>query len=148
MNLRTACLALFISSLAVSPLALHAQPPAQEETELGGKMDSLNGAFRKLRKQVSDATKNAESLKLVAEIRSASEEAVKLIPAKAAEIAEGERAKFVAAYQEKMKAFDEKLGELEAALKAEKNEEAAKIVAALGAMQKDGHKEFKKQEKR
>ncbi|MGC4071830.1 MAG: cytochrome b562 [Nibricoccus sp.] len=147
MTLRTACFALLISSSVVSPVVLNAQPPAHEETELGGKMDSLNSAFRKLRKQVTDATKNAESLKLVAQMRSAVAESEKLVPTKAAEIAEADREKFVAAYQAKLKEFDGKIIELEAALKADKNEEAAKILSALGAMQKDGHKEFKKQEK-
>ena len=150
MKKRTALFGVLLASCILSPLALRAQPPAyaHEETELEGKMDALNGAFRKLRRQIQDATKNAESLKLVEEIRRAADEGAKLIPAKAAELAEAERAKFIADYQGKMKAFGAKVTELEAALKADKNEEAAKILAALSAMQKEGHKEFRKPERR
>jgi soluble cytochrome b562 len=150
MKKRTVLFGVLLASCILSPLALRAQPPvsAHEETELEGKMDALNGAFRKLRRQIGDATKNAESLKLVEEIRRAADEGAKLIPAKAAGLAESERAKFVADYQGKMKAFGAKVTELEAALKADKNEEAAKILAALGAMQKEGHKEFRKPERR
>jgi hypothetical protein len=150
MKTRTVLLAFAISCVSIFPVAARAQAPApaHEETELDGKMDSLNGAFRKLRRQISDATKNAESLKLVADIQRASDEAAKLIPAKAADLPESERAAFVSAYQAKMKDFTAKLGELEAALKAEQNEQAGKIVTALAAMQKDGHKEFKKPEKK
>jgi hypothetical protein len=150
MKIRTIVFALAVSCFSISPVALNAQAAASAhaETELEGKMDTLNGAFRKLRRQVTDATKNAESLKLVAEIKAASEESVKLIPAKAADLPEDERAAFVSAYQTKMKEFFAKLGELEAALKAGQNEQAAKIVAALGDLQKDGHKTFKKPEQK
>jgi hypothetical protein len=47
-----------------------------------------------------------------------------------------------------MQEFVAALAPLEAALKANNNAEAEKIVADLGARQKQGHKEFKKQEKK
>jgi soluble cytochrome b562 len=121
--------------------------PSQEETELEGKMDKMNGAFRKLKRQVSDPTKNADSLQLVARMRAAAEDAVKLNPAKATDLPEDERAKFVAEYQLKMKDFIVELGKLEAALNANKNDEAVKLVADLGARQKAGHKDFKRPDK-
>jgi len=43
-----------------------------------------------------------------------------------------------------MKEFNGSVAKLEAALKAGKNDEAAKICEELGAAQKEGHKEFKK----
>ena len=150
MKIPTFILSLTFACSALSPLALRADSPAaaHEETELEGKMDALNGAFRKLRRQVTEVARNAESLKLIAEIKAASEESAKLIPAKAADLPEGERAAFVSAYQAKMKEFFAKLDELETALKADQNEQAAKIVQALGAMQKEGHKQFKRPEKK
>ena len=107
-------------------------------------MDVMGTAFRKLKRQVTDATQNAASLQLVATIRLGAEEAVKLVPAKAADVPAAERAKFVADYQVKMKDLLTTLEKLEVALRADKNDEAARLVAELGLMQKAGHKTFKR----
>ena len=108
----------------------------KEETELGGHMDKMSGAFRKLKRQIADATKNEDSLKLVATIKAESAASTKLTPAWKPE----QKKK----YQAKMKDFNANVAKLEMALKAGKNDEAAKIAAELGAAQKEGHKEFKK----
>ncbi len=128
------------------PAALHAAD--KEETELGNHMDKMNGAMRKLKKQVGDAAQNASSLELVATIKKEGAASVKLEPAKKAEIPAGDQAKFVADYQKQMKDFNAKVEALEAALKANNNTEAAKIVDEMGAAQKQGHKAFKKQDKK
>jgi soluble cytochrome b562 len=142
---------LLLALLLLSPFAtIRAQPapgapPAgQEETELDGKMNALRGAFNKLRKQVSDPAANASSLELVAKLRKAAEEAIALAPARAAEVPEADRARFIEKYQAGMKAFVAEVAKLETALKEGKNDEAAAIVAKLGAMQKEGHKEFRR----
>jgi len=116
----------------------------KKETELETTMGKMNGAFRKLRRQVLDASKNAESLELVASMRAASVKSTELIPALAADKPEAERAAFVAGYKKQMQEFMAALAPLEAALKANNNAEAEKLVAGLGAMQKKGHKEYKK----
>lgn len=108
----------------------------KDETELGGHMDKMGGAFRKLKRQLPDATKNDDSLKLVATIKAEAAESAKLTPAWKPEQKEK--------YQAKMKDFNAMVGKLEAALKAGKNDEAVKIAEELGAAQKEGHKEFKK----
>ena len=118
----------------------------EPETELGGKMGKMNGAFRKLRRQAGDATKNAESLQLVATLRENAEAAAKLVPAKADSIPEADRAKWIEGYKSKMAEMIEAIGKLEAAFKADNNEEAVKIVQSLGALQKDGHGEYRKKE--
>ena len=142
-----ATLALPVASISVA----HAQPaPAsatKEETELDHKMEDMNGVFRKLRRQISDASANASSLELVAKLRKASEESVALIPAKAEKVPEADRAKFVADYQAKMKEFIAEVDTLKAALEAGKNDDAAKIVTKLGNLQKSGHREFRVQKK-
>ncbi len=106
------------------------------ESELSGHMDKMSGAFRKLKRQIADATKNEDSLKLVATIKAESAASTKLTPEWKPEQKEK--------YQAKMKDFNAKVGKLEMALKAGKNDEAAKIADELGAAQKEGHKEFKK----
>jgi soluble cytochrome b562 len=142
--------------LAFSPgsFVAHAAAPAEvaaakgeEETELDHKMEDMNGAFRKLRRQISDASAKASSLELVGKLRSASEESAKLIPAKAEKVPEADRAKFVADYQAKMKDFMAELDKLKAALEADKFDEAATILTKLGNLQKSGHREFRAQKK-
>jgi hypothetical protein len=120
--------------------AAKAKPP---ETELTKQMEKLNGAFRKLRRQAADATKNEDSLVQVAILREYSEASVKLEPFKATEVPAADRAKLVEGYQAKMKEFQAGVAKLEAAFKAGQNEEAAKIVQDLGALQKEGHKDYK-----
>ncbi len=142
-------------ALATVSLPLHAQPapgpgaggPAKEETELDHKMEDMNGAFRKLRRQIADASANASSLELVAKLRKASEESVALIPAKAAKVPEADREKFVADYQAKMKEFIAEVDKLKTTLEAGKNDEAAAILNKLNSLQKSGHREFRVQKK-
>jgi soluble cytochrome b562 len=121
---------------------------ADAETELGGKMEKMGGAFRALRRQITDASKNADSLAKVAVIRKNAEESMKFDPAMTKEKPAAEQKKFVADYQAGMKKFIELCGKLEAALKANNNAEAEKLCAALGDAQKSGHKSFKKEDKK
>lgn len=58
-------------------------------------------------------------------------------------IPEADREKFVADYMAKMKDFLAEVQKLEIALQAGKNDEAATILARLGTMQKEGHREFR-----
>jgi hypothetical protein len=144
---------LFAGLLLLPFIALQAQPApaapvaeAHEETELDGKMDTMRGAFNKLRKQVADPAANPSSLELVSKLKKAAEASLELSPARAADVPEAERAAFVEAYKTKMKAFIAEVDKLEVALKADKNEEASAVVARLGAMQKEGHREFRRPE--
>lgn len=105
-------------------------------------MEKIGGAYRRLSRQVTDPAKNEESLKHVATIRSNAEAALKLIPAKAAKVPEAERGRFVAEYEQQMKEFIGNVEQLEAALKAGNNEQAAALVKTLKASQDKGHKQF------
>jgi len=144
MRIRHLLLAALLMVPSMFPLRAESPKQPQEETELEDKMDVMDTAFRKLKRQVNDATQNAASLQLVATIRLGAEEAVKLVPAKAADVPAAERAKFVADYQMKMKDLLTTLEKLEVTLRADKNDEAARLVAELGVMQKVGHKTFKR----
>lgn len=113
-------------------------------TELEDRMDEMGAAFKKLRRQIADATKNAESLELVGQLKTAAEKAAKLKPAKTADVPENEQAKFLADYQAEMKSLVDQLGQLEAALKANANAQAEKLLKDLGAMQRKDHKLFQR----
>lgn len=143
MKIRFSLLALALT-LVAAPITSQAK---DEETELGGKMEKMSSAFRSLRRQASKAEKNADSLAKVATIREYAEAALKLEPAKKAELPAAEQAKFVAEYQAKMKEFIGLVDKLEAAFKANNNEEAAKIIRTMGDSQKANHKTFKKDDK-
>ncbi len=139
MKIRILLLSLICAAVtlpSVSAAEGKAKTAANDETELGGHMDKMSGAFRKLKRQIADATKNADSLTLVATIKAEAAASAKLAPAWKPE----QKEKF----QAKMNDFNAKVGKLEMALKAGKNDEAAKIADELGAAQKEGHKEFKK----
>lgn len=126
------------------PAAMAAKPKEEKpETELTKKMDKMSAAFRKLRRQAGDATKNAESLELVATLREYATAAAKLEPFKLTEIPEADRPKMLEGYQAKMKDLLATIDQLAAAFKAGQNEAAAKLVKDLGAFQKEGHKEYK-----
>jgi soluble cytochrome b562 len=144
----------FALTLSLSfTLMVHAQEPKKEprkehkpETELEGKMDEMGGAFRKLRGQIQDATKNAESIALVEKMRTAATDAAKLKPAKTEDLPEADRPKFVAEFQKDMKELIGLFDKLEAALKAGDNAGAAKLIGEIRAVQKEGHKEFQRPE--
>lgn len=122
-------------------------PPAKRkhtETELGDRMEEMGSAFKKLRRQVTDATQNASSLELVAKLRASAEKASKLKPEKTADVPEADRAKFVEDFQNEMKALLKQLDGLEAAFKANDNAQADKILKDIGAQQRKDHKTFQK----
>jgi len=121
----------------------HAEP----DTELGKVMEKLNGAWRKLRRQVNDPTANASSVELVAVVKEQSEKAVTLQPDKTKDLPEADRAKFVQGYQEKMKEFSAKLDKLSAAFKANDNTAAAALLKEIGQLQRESHKEYKRPDK-
>lgn len=121
---------------------------ADTETELGGKMEKIGGAFRALRRQITDASKNADSLAKLATIKENAVASLKLEPAMKADKPAAEQKKFVADYQAEMKKFIELVGKVEAALKANDNAEAGKLLETMSADQKKAHKMFKKDDKK
>ena len=142
------CSAFLIASFSLPVFAEKAvptpAPDAHAETELGENMSAISKAFKKLRSQVGDPTKNAESLQLVAILHEKAEASLKLVPEKAADIPAADQPKFTADFAVGMKALIADIAKLKAALQAGDNEEAAAQLEALGNAQKEGHKEFRK----
>jgi len=137
-----------IACAFVSPLS-HAQTAVaaeKKETELETAMDKMSGAFKKLRRQVKEPANNASSIALLADLRAGAKESIKLVPALAADQPADKRVAFIEGYKKKINELIAQMEPLEVALKANKNEEAAAIVAKLGSLQKEGHKEYKKPE--
>lgn len=134
--------------LALSPVLTRAEgdKPKKEhaETELGKSMDTLNKPWRKLRKQAADAGQNASSLELLAAIKAAAKKNLNHTPDLARDVPAEKRDKFVAGYQEKMKEMIAAFDQVEAALKANDNPAAVELLAKIAAIQKAGHKEYKR----
>jgi soluble cytochrome b562 len=146
MKIRLSFLAVACALMA-APLHLQAADK-KPETELSKHMDKMGSAFRALRRQAGKAEQNADSLAKVAVLKENAIASLKLEPAQKAKVPAAEQAKYVAAYQAQMKEFIANLDKLEAALKANNNAEAEKIVGALADAQKKGHGEFNKKEKK
>jgi soluble cytochrome b562 len=155
-------LALLIALPIVSPILSAADAPASppspakaasagkdddQKTELETRMDRIGKAFRKLKKQVADPAQNASSLQLLATMQDAAKEAVDFTPAKAADLPEDQRPKFVEDFKAGIKGMLDEFSKLADALTAGKNEDAVKIVSDIDELEKKDHKEFKKPKK-
>ncbi|MES2697910.1 MAG: cytochrome b562 [Verrucomicrobiota bacterium] len=147
MKIRLSLLAL-ACAFTVTVVPVQVQAADEPETELGGKMEKMSSAFRALRRQIKDSSKNADSLAKLATIKENAIASTKYEPARKAEVPAAEQAKFVAAYQAKMKEFIALVDKVEAALKANNNEEADKLLGAMADAQKKGHTDFKKNSKK
>ena len=146
MKIRLSLLALACALMAAP---IHVQAADKEpETELGTKMDKMGAAFRALRRQAKDSSKNADSLAKVAIIKENAVASLKLEPAKKATVPAADQKKFVADYQAKMKEFIALTDKLAAAFKANNNEEAEKLLGAMADAQKKGHGEFQKKKEK
>jgi soluble cytochrome b562 len=133
------------SSSAPAPAAAPADD--DKKTDLEMRMDRMGKAFRKLKRQVADPTQNASSLQLVATMQDAATEALKFTPEKTADLPADQQAKFVEDYKAGIKGMQDEFAKLSAALTAGKNDDAAKIVADIDALEKKDHKEFRKPKK-
>ncbi len=153
MKLRLLTISL-ISALIALPV-LRAQDDAgkkkerkEPQTELGQQMEKISDAYRKLGKQINDASKNADSLQLVATIKSTAEGALKFEPIKKKDLPAADQDKFVADFRAKLKEFIGLTGKLEAALQANDNATAAKLVEEMKNARNDDHKAFEKQKEK
>jgi hypothetical protein len=121
--------------------------PKPEKTPLAKDMDKINRAFRKLRTQISDATKNDSTLTLLATIHDSAQAASKETPAKSADLPDADQAKFNADYQSKMQDFITAVDKVTADIKGGDNATAAIDLKALAGLERDDHKQFRKPEK-
>ena len=147
MKIRLSLIAL-ACSLVIAPIFAQSKGGKEEETELASKMDKMGSAFRALRRQAADPTKNADSLAKVAAMRQEAQASVNLEPIKKLDLPAGEQAAFVKNYQAEMKKFVGLIDKLEAAFKANNNDEATKILGTMADAQKAGHKDFQKKKKK
>lgn len=127
------------------PAAPPAAKPEEEhpETELHDRMEKIEAAYKKLKRQAADAALNSDSLAQVAILREVAEAATGLEPFKVTEIPASERPKMIEGYKAKLGELRTLIGRLETAFKTGRNEEAVRLMKALHDLEKEGHKEYK-----
>jgi len=125
---------------AASPAPAH----KEAQTQLEVQMEDLNSVFRKLRRQIGDASQNTSSLELTGKLITLAEKAAKLAPAKADDVPAADRAKFIAGYQAGMDKLVKQFRTLEAALKEGNNAEAEQLLQKIASFQKEAHREFRR----
>jgi hypothetical protein len=132
------------AAAAVAPAAPAAAPAGDKKTELDLRMDRVGKAFRKLRKQVADPTQNVASLALLATMNDALTEAADLTPEKTEDLPADQRAKFIEDFKAGLKGMQDEFTKLGVALTAGQNDDAVKIVADIGALEKKDHGNFRR----
>jgi soluble cytochrome b562 len=100
-----------------------------------------------LKRQVADPKQNQASLAAVAKMRKACVEGSQYLPAKIATLPAKDQAAAKSSYQDRMKDLLDSIDELAAALKANNNKEALKVIEDLTFQEDAGHKEFRPKKK-
>jgi len=115
----------------------------KEHTPLGKQMESMNDAYKALRKE-TDAVKGAA---LAREAQQAALKATLEVPAVVKEMPEGpDKVKAAVEYRKMMGKLFISLCEVEEAFINGKIDDVAKIVASLKDLKKQGHEKFVKEE--
>ena len=131
-----------LSVLTTLTFAMTSGFAAEEDTPLAKEMKSMNKALRTLKKQVADPAKKADNLALVAGIKKNLEASVKLEPAKTKDVPAADKAAYLDKYKAQMADLVKTYDEIDAALKADKPDDAKKAMEKLSDQKEKGHKDF------
>ena len=112
------------------------------DTELAKQMETIDDSVKKLRRTLRKAESNKESLELIEKVEKAAVKCKDLTPAMAAKIPEAERAKWVESYKKDMDAFIKAVGQMKAAVKDNKNDQAQEIYKTLKSQEEKGHEKY------
>jgi hypothetical protein len=113
---------------------------ADEDTPLSKQMTTMNKSLRALKRNLADPAKKEENLALVKKIQDAQKEAAKLEPKKTPE--QKDKVAYLAKFKEEMDGLSKTFEELEGAIKADKPDEAKKVLEKLSEQKEKGHKDF------
>ena len=136
MKIRTLLLA---CSLILSTFSLR----ADDDTPLEKQMQIMARSMKQLSQQITDSTKQQESIMLLETLKKAASDSKGLDPRKTASIPQADRGKFLTAYKAQMDKLSEAFNQIEEALKAGKYDQAKVQLATVGSIKKEGHSKFK-----
>lgn len=132
---------------SVLPDARAAEPAVAEPAHAGPSlhtlMEEINSNFRKLRRQVRDEAKNADTLTLVVAMQQNTLQAKALTP-NLAHMPDADPVAMGKAYRLRMVRLLEAMLQVEAALLENRNADAYELVKTLQTMKTEGHDEFMK----
>jgi len=140
-----------LGSSSLPRLALAAQDKDKDDskakvkdldTELAKQMETIDEGMKKLRRSLRKPENNKESLEWIEKIEKAAAKSKDLIPARAAKVPEGERAKYVENYKKDMDTFIKSVGDMKAAVKDGKNDLAQDIYKTLKTQEDKGHEKY------
>jgi len=113
-----------------------------DDTELAKEMKVVNKNLRTLKRQVADPAKKAENLELLASVKKSIHASMSLEPAKTKDQPAAQKASYVDNYKKQMTDLQKSFDEVEAAVKADKPDEAKKAFDKLSEQKEKGHKDF------
>lgn len=137
----SACTLLAFTFLGAAALGLRADDD-EPETPLRQQMKVIDDGLKKLRKDLQDPAKNADSLKRIAEMETAALFCKLETPPKSAKIPEAERAAFVTAYRKELVNVVRLMLDLETALLDGDNAKAQELRKKLHDAEDPGHEKF------
>lgn len=140
---------LLSAALICALVALPVSRAADDQTPLGEKMEAASKAMKAASKSLKegDVSNKADLLAKLGTVKENLTAALKFEPATAAAKEGAEKAKYVAAFQDKMKEEIANVDKLIAAVKAGDGEAAKAAFAEVNKTQKEGHTTFKKKNK-
>jgi hypothetical protein len=139
MKITTTAFLALASTLIFSGAALGA---SDDETPLYKEMNAANKDLRKLKKQVTDASKKDENIKLVEDIRKHFDATKDMEPAATKDQPADKKAAYLAKYKESIDGVSKDWAALEDAIKADKADDVKKLIEKLAKDKEDGHKVF------
>ena len=132
---------------AVLALSFNVAFAEEDDTPLGKEMSAMNKSLRTLKRQLADATKKDENVGLVGKMKVNLDASKKLDPAMTKEVPAADKAAYLAKYKDQMDKLGKSFDELEVAIKADKADDAKKIMDKLSDQKSKGHEDFKSDDK-
>ena len=135
-------LALLLAGLFIAAQAAPRFAVAADDTELAKQMEQTDDLLKLLRKSLKVPAENAASLDTLTKLQALTVTQKALVPAKAAEMPEAEKAKFVAGYRKDMAVLLTHLCQIETAVIDGDNAKAEELFKGLKKIEDDGHEKY------
>jgi soluble cytochrome b562 len=131
---------LLLSTLLVLSLGGAAIAADKDETPLSKEMTQMNKSLRTVKRQLADSSKKNDNIELIEKVKK-NLDAAKTLKPKTTE-KQSDKAAYVNKYKDEMGTLEKTVDELEAALKADKPDEAKKALDKIYQIKEKGHKDF------
>jgi phage-related minor tail protein len=113
---------------------------ADEDTPLTKEMSTMNKSLRTIKRQLADPAKKADNLELIGKVKKAIDTGHGLDPKKTKD--QADKVAYTKKFKEQMIELGKTVGELEAAIKVDKQDDAKKALDKIYQLKEKGHKDF------